>query len=149
MKHLIKVFLFGISVVSISTGVVGCRSNSESFDKVKQVSRIEIKSEKVDAMEVSSEQKELNSPFYKFAKEADDRLRMNEEKIVKLKLKPADALGESRTTYLLKVRSLEKRNSYLKAKLQTYVSIGNGNWYTFRDELYAELHDLEESFRMV
>ena len=92
--------------------------------------------------EIAFAQKEVNSDFEKFVREAEEKIQISGQNILQLKLRPLENKTTSRNEYLVRIGDLEKRNNVLKGELDSYILKGNGNWHSFRQELYKGLNKL-------
>jgi TolA-binding protein len=134
--RLIIIFVTGVSLT-------GCNSNAKNVDAGYFNSQDTKNKTENPSQEIAPAQKDTNSDFQKFIKEANTKISSNEKNISELKLKSKEDKKEAKEEYFKTIEDLEKRNDVMKMKLYNYVHKGNGNWQTFKAEFYGDLDALE------
>lgn len=79
--------------------------------------------------------------------ETANQIAANQKAIADFNIKIANQKKETRADYLKKIAALEKKNSDMKVKLNSYKADGSDKWKTFKMEFSKEMDDLGKSIK--
>jgi predicted RNase H-like nuclease (RuvC/YqgF family) len=128
----------------IGTPLSGCGPDTSSGKGVNAM--IQDADYKLKEQETSSNQKELNSDYEKFVRQADNQILQNERKISEMKCRIEELKNSVKISYQRRIDSLDKENNQLKLMLDTYRKEGSGNWLTFQSEVNRRFIKIEIAF---
>jgi peptidoglycan hydrolase CwlO-like protein len=95
-------------------------------------------------------QKDTVSEYKKFRKDADQKIKKNEQRIAELKEKKQEGTQEVADKYNKKVADLEKRNMELKQRMTDYkADSGNEKWQSFKREFNHDMDELGKALKDV
>ena len=85
--------------------------------------------------------------YQKFKKEAGDKIRSNEKRIVNLKTKIAKIHSREKAEYQKNLRVLEQKNTRLKSKLTNYKQREQDKWISFKREFDHDVDEIGDALR--
>ena len=100
---------------------------------------------KLPVNETASVQKYTNSDFEKFIREANNKISQNAIIFSALKETLNNNIEMPLNDFEI-LNGIEKKNYFLKTKLDYYVEEGIGNWQTFKAAFDQDLNDLDLSY---
>jgi len=131
---------FTASILTIAFAVMSCSSPAEKVEKAEN--QVVEANEKLDSA-IKNYQEDMSA----YRIETANRIAYNEKAIADFNLKIAKEKKEVRTDYLKKIAELDKKNTDMKIKLNSYKDDGNDKWKKFKMEFSKEMDDLGASIK--
>lgn len=116
--------------------MIGSSATAQENKKAAEA-RKDLKEAKIDSAE----------DFHKFKKEAEIKIKQNQEKIAELKAKKSNDNEEIKKKYDKKVLTLEKKNNELKNKIRKADGTKTSMWASFKREFNHEMDKLGDAFK--
>jgi ABC-type Na+ efflux pump permease subunit len=135
-----KILTFAITGV---VAMVGMSATAQESKKTADA-RKEVASAKKDLKEAKIDSA---VDFQKFKKEAEIKIRENQEKIAELKAKKSNDSREIKAKYDKKVLALEKKNNELKNKIKKADDTKTTMWTSFKREFNHDMDELGHAFK--
>jgi hypothetical protein len=128
------------TILTIAFVVISCSSPEEKVEKAEN--------EVVEANDkLDSAIKNYKEDMAAYRIETANQIANNEKTIADFNLKIAKKKKELKADYLEEIAALEKKNTDMKMKLNSYKDDGNDKWRIFKTEFSKEMDDLGKSIK--
>ncbi len=147
MKKIIFSF-YSLATVAVLT-LNGCSSPEVKEDnaaqKVQEAKQVVIEAKQ----DLRQAQQDVQDEFQKFKNEANEEIRINENRIAELRINIEGEDADLRERTGRRIDALEKRNHELKEKLEDFKDDGRNDWKEFKKEFKHDLDGLGEAFNNI
>jgi hypothetical protein len=128
------------TILTIAFVVISCTSPEEKVEKAeKKVIEANVK--------LDSAVKNYQEDMTAYRIETANRIIANEKAISDFNAKIAKEKKQKRAEYLEDIAKLEKKNTEMKVKLNSYKDNGSDKWKIFKMEFIKEMDDLGKSIK--
>lgn len=135
-----SILTFPASILTIAFVVISCSSPEEKVEKAEN--------EVVEANDkLDSAIKNYKEDMAAYRIETAKQIASNEKTIADFNLKTAKKKKEVKADYLKEIAAIEKKNTDMKMRLNSYKDDGNDKWRTFKTEFSKEMDDLGKSIK--
>ena len=135
-----SILTFPASILTIAFIVISCSSPEEKVEKAEN--KVIEANNKLD-----SAIKNYKVDIAAYRIETANQIASNEKTIADFNSKIAKKKKEVKADYLKEIAALEKKNTDMKMKLNSYKDDGNDKWRTFKSEFSKEMNDLGKSIK--
>jgi hypothetical protein len=137
------IFAFIAGTASVSYGQSHDQKAGSERENIQDANR------KGHDEKLNSKEAQRNSAFeyQKFKKEADNKIRSNEQRIANLKTKIARIHSREKAEYQKNLRVLEQNNTKLKRKLTSYKEREQNKWMSFKREFDHDADEISDALK--